>query len=163
MKFVERIRTAEQATRFAKVLARHPDGRVAEVLVPGSAGRQYRVALAHRTGQVVVDCRLGTPDGPVCAGLVRGVCYHALAALMLASETPLRFSDAHGDWRRWREDGREVRVVDSAHGGRIVFTTPEAETDRAPADLPPGGVVILDDAVRGRADRARRALYGDEP
>lgn len=82
----QRVYKAKQAATFSKILARDVSGRVTSVLTPGSDGKQYRVIL-RRNGHITTECQCQTSGGDVaCQGNQHAVCYHSLAALIVAAE-----------------------------------------------------------------------------
>ena len=82
----QRVSKAKQAVPFCKILARDVSGRVTSVLTPGSEGKQYRVIL-RRNGHITTECQCQTSGGDVvCQGNQKAVCYHSLAALIVAAE-----------------------------------------------------------------------------
>lgn len=82
----DRSSKARASALFGKVLARDKQGRATKVIVPGSEGRQYEVIL-RRNGHVSGECNLnlGNLGYKPCEGNQHTVCYHVLAAMVLAA------------------------------------------------------------------------------
>src|SRR3990167_4770810 len=82
----ERSRKARAAAQFAKVHTTDKRGRIVKVLLPGSQGKQYEVIL-RRNGHLSGECNLVTGVGiKPCAGNQHAVCYHVLAAVLVAAK-----------------------------------------------------------------------------
>lgn len=100
-------KSATNAREFVHVLSRDDKGRPTRLLVPGHEGRLYKVDL-ERNGKLEATCRQVGESGTVfyadCKGAQRNICYHILAACMVAAE----------------EQGKEVRwCVDERHAKQL--------------------------------------------
>lgn len=74
-----------------KIMARDAKGLVRHVLVPGTEGKQYNVHLTRTGNTIKATCELITGYNTLpCRGNHRGLCTHALTALVAAAETQTR-------------------------------------------------------------------------
>jgi len=82
-----RTKHARAALLFSKVLSSDTLDRINKVLVPGSEGKQYEVII-RRNGHITCECLHSTMGGNAlhCEGAAKTVCYHAMAALIVAAE-----------------------------------------------------------------------------
>lgn len=83
----ERTEKSRAAVLFAKIMQRDTAGRVSKVGVPGSECKRYDVII-RRNGVVSCECNLitgGKTGAQPCKGAAHSVCYHSIAALLVAA------------------------------------------------------------------------------
>lgn len=106
--------SARNVKEFVHVLERDGQGRPTRLLVPGHEGKLYEVDL-ERNGKLEADCHQVGESGTVfyahCKGAQHNICYHILAACMVAAE----------------EQGKEVHWRDSETTSRLSARLLEGE------------------------------------
>lgn len=126
MSVTERTTKARAAAMFGKVSERDAQGRVKVVLVPGSEAKLYQVIIRRSENSLTTECNLQTSMGNVpCKGNTKStVCYHSMAALLLASEeknVDVSFCDNSDDAKRLTNLGRKVTPVCAYGLGGVIY------------------------------------------
>jgi len=86
-----RVKKANAAKLFAKVVWTDSEDRVSMVVVPGTEGKRYRVTLARPHGRLEAICDDITGDVPCqCISHARVPCYHVMTAVEIAAESKKR-------------------------------------------------------------------------
>lgn len=83
----ERVKRARQIANYAQITQRDKAGRVRTVILPGHSARRYQVILRREPAGLTTECRLDL-DGRgyhECPGNSRAVCYHSIAAAIVAA------------------------------------------------------------------------------
>jgi len=120
------VARARAVLPWCGVLAKDSQGRIDKVYVPASpiwkdkhrgTPRHAIVTLARSRGTITLDCRCcnqgdGAEPEP-CLGMERGLCYHALAALLVAADG-IRL-DIHPPSNKSHWPGKSV-LVRAAYG-----------------------------------------------
>lgn len=119
------VQSARNAKEFVQVLKSDSEGRPQMFLVPGHRGRRYRIVLERNSGLQAFCYRgkgtLGNePEDHTCDGNSHAVCYHVLAACLVAAEVQgktLSWCDSQADAKRLARVGGKVFTVKSAQSG----------------------------------------------
>lgn len=152
------VQSARNAREFVQVLKSDDEGRPYLFLVPGHQGRRYQVEL-ERNGGLRAHCRCmtGAPPGQYCKGNFYTVCYHILAACLVAAEAQgkeLSWCDSEANAERLARTGGEVFTIRSAQSGRSawgIVRSGEVEPKLAIAGLSKGKLIGL--AVEEASDK----------
>jgi hypothetical protein len=87
----DRTEEARAAARFAHISQRDREGRVRVVEVPGHDMAHHRIIIRHEVleGKKVLSAECAKEAGAAgwipCNGNLHGVCYHAMAAVIIAA------------------------------------------------------------------------------
>lgn len=91
--FTVRLYEARAAAKFSRVVARDVHGRVTAVMVPGHDSKQYEVVIKRGKDHFETECFLFLDKdvnylkhSPHCQGNSHGLCYHSLAAILVAAQ-----------------------------------------------------------------------------
>lgn len=122
----ERVSKARAASLFCKTLAWDGDNRPTKIITPGSDAKQYEVII-RRNGCITVDCHwcpggwASRTSGYIpCKGNEHSVCYHSLAALLVAAES----RDSTVSFCATEDDANQLARL----GGVVTFVTNHAHT-----------------------------------
>lgn len=158
MSVTDRTPKARACATFAKIVERDAQGRVKVALVPGSECKIYQVII-RRNGHISVECNCQTSLGNVpCKG--NGgptICYHSMAALLVASESAgaeVSFCDNEADARKLENLGRTVTRITSHQGNGVIWLAVRkpATMDNTPA--PRNGEALT-------TEQKRAMMYGE--
>ena len=161
----ERSRKARAATLFAKVLMHDKQERIIKVLLPGSEGKQYEVIL-RRNGHLSGECnlRIGLLDMKPCEGNQHAVCYHVLAAVLIAAEAgeaQVSFCQTQADADALSHIGRKVYQVRSWNCDAVLWLSVKGQHAELYDPLPDfSSVNNVTKELQHQRDLA--ALYGED-
>lgn len=116
----ERVNKARAASLFCKAIAWDGENRPTKIITPGSDAKQYEVII-RRNGCITTQCRCCSNNClPACKGNESSVCYHSLAALLLAAES----RDRTVSFCATEDDANQLARL----GGIVTFVTNHANT-----------------------------------
>jgi hypothetical protein len=103
--FKDRVAEARAAARFGTILTRDREGRARVVLVPGHNMTTHRVIIRRYKDDEIgnyisAEChKEAGPAGHIpCNGNMAGVCYHSMAAIIIAVEDAERTASFSDNW-----------------------------------------------------------------
>lgn len=129
------VKSARNAKEFIRVLTRDEQGRIIKAIVPGHEARQYTVTISR--GKVVsVRCVLNQEQAGDelhdCTGNSNGhICYHCLAALLLAgedSQVELAENEREATRKAIALRGKAVPVYSDQGSGSVWVVFPHKRT-----------------------------------
>ena len=107
---------------FCKPESRDCDNRVKTVLVPGSDAKSYRVIIRRFSGHVTTECQLITSIGTInCQGNHSHICYHSLAAIVIAVRDAGKTVHFHSSEVNARKSGGKIIPLISHQSGKIIW------------------------------------------
>lgn len=123
MSVTDRTTKARASAMFAKVQERDAEKRVKVVLVPGSECKIYQVIIRRNDNHISCECNCQTSLGNVaCKGNDKTVCYHSMAALVVASgDVEISFCDDKQSAILLANLGRKVTPVYACNGNGVIY------------------------------------------
>ena len=112
--------SARNAKEFVHILAKDNQSRPTRFHVPGHARRHYEVSLERNDHLGAYCFREDDDSGDACRGNSHAVCYHVLAACLIAAEAQgkeLSWCESETDAERLARVGGKVFTVKSAQSG----------------------------------------------
>lgn len=153
MSVTDRTTKARAAALFGKVTERDAQGRAKVVLVPGSEAKLYQIIIRRNDNHISCECNCQTSLGNVaCKGNGKTVCYHSMAALVVASgDVEISFCDDKQSAILLANLGRKVTQVYACNGDGVIYLSTR-QPDPKPIQLTASEEQRLD---------IRNAMYGE--
>lgn len=107
-----RVKQAQAAMNFAKVMQYTPEGKIKTVIVPGHDGKQYHVILRRgKRGKLTTELNLLVNGSLLKTHYTAQITYHCLSVVMLAAQE----QGYKVTWTANQEDAERL----SNFGGRV--------------------------------------------